>query len=68
MLDPPLSDPGTSSGIASSGKAQAKPCVGFAAVGSGPPAMRPTGMIGGAIRGAGCPRRLDRPLSGDMGA
>lgn len=66
--DSPLSDPLRSSGIASSGKAHAKPCVGFAAVGSGPPGMRPTGMMGGATRGAaGCLEMLDLPLSGDIG-
>jgi hypothetical protein len=52
-LESPLSDPRLSSGILCpvSGKAHAKPCVGFAAVGSGWPAVRPTGIIGGAIRG-----------------
>lgn len=65
-LDSPLSEPRVSSGIALSGKAQAKPCVGFAAVGSGTPGPRPTGMIGGAIRGAAC-RGFERPDSGEIG-
>lgn len=29
--------------------------------------MRPTGIIGGATRGAGCLDTLERPLSGDIG-
>jgi hypothetical protein len=45
ILDSPLSDPLLSSGIGPSGKAQAKPCVGFAAVGSGAPGPRATGII-----------------------
>jgi hypothetical protein len=68
MLDSPLSDPRRSSGMGASGKAHAKPCVGFAAVGSGAPGPRATGMIWGATRIGGCPLILDRPLSGDMGA
>jgi hypothetical protein len=45
MLDSPLSDPLLSSGIGPSGKAHAKPWVGFAAVGSGAPGPRATGII-----------------------